>query len=195
MVRREKPWTRVELVGMDPQCADISVALYRRTGVEVPLAVVHTYSDKPGAAQRVARIAEAMRVLGGMQAHAARRVFLEAVKLDQALPLEPRPLVIVDRKTGQTITAEKHGSGSYELVAEGVEDGVPSRAPVATRGMRKLAELPTPESETAFAFDCEHDHDALVGLLLPRAVNVRDTLREEEQIAARGLLAAPGTGE
>jgi hypothetical protein len=213
MVRREKPWTRVELVGMDPQCADISVALYRRTGVDVPLAVVHTYSDKPGAAQRVARIAEAMRVLGGMQAHtedpatsvafpcgawhasAARRVFLEAVKLDQALPLEPRPLVIVDRKTGQTITAEKHGSGSYELVAEGVEEGVPSRAPVATRGMRKLAELPTPESETAFAFDCEHDHDALVGLLLPRAVNVRDTLREEEQIAARGLLAAPGTGE
>jgi hypothetical protein len=46
-----------------------------------------------------------------------------------------------------------------------------------------------------FEFACGHDHDALVGMLLPRAVNVRDTLREEEQIAARGLLTAPGSGE
>ena len=132
---------------------------------------------------------------GAWHASAARRVFLEAVKLDQSLPLEARPLVIVDRKTGQTITAASRGPGSYELVAEGVEDGVPSRAPVATRGMRKLAELPTVDEETSFAFACRHDHDALVGLLLPRAVNVRDTLREEEQIAARGLLTAPGSGE
>ena len=213
MVRRDSPWTRVELVGMDPQCADISVALYLRTSVDVPFAVVHTYSAEPGAARRVAFLAEAMRVLGGMvpgaeddgttvafacgtwHANAAKRIFLEAVKVDQTQPLESRPLVIRDRKTGQTITADKHGDGSYQLVAEGVEDGVPSRAPVATRGMRKLAELATPDDETSFAFPCGHDHDALVGLLLPRAVNVRDTLREEEQIAARGLLTAPGTGE
>jgi hypothetical protein len=213
MVRREAAWTRVELVGMDPQCEDISVALYRRTGVDVPFGIVHTYSTRPAAEQRVAYIAEAMRVLGGMQpcggegdatvgfackqwhASAARRVFLEAVKFDQAQPLESRPLVIVDRKTGQTITAEGHGAGSYRLLAAGVEEGVPSRALVATRGLRKLAELATPEEENAFDFGCGHDHDALVGLLLPRAVNVRDTLREEEQIAARGLLTAPGSGE
>lgn len=212
MVRREAAWTRVELVGMDPQCADISVALYRRTDVDVPSGVVHTYSDKPGAAERVLRIAEAMRTLGGMEggdeggaevrfacgewhASAAKRVFLEAVKADQSKPVEALPLVIVDRKTGQTITADALGGGSYRLLAEGVEAGVPSRAVTAGRGMRKLAQLPDADEDIAFAFGCGHAHDALVGMLLPRAVNVRDTLREEELIAARGLLTAPGTGE
>ena len=198
---------------MDPQCADISVALYRRTEVDVPFGIVHTYSDRPGAAERVACIAEAMRVLGGMVAaggegdatvgfacgqwHAAaiRRIFLEAVKIDRNEPLAPRPLTIVDRKTNQVISVEKRGGGAYRLLAEGVEEGVPSRALVATRGLRKLAELETPEEPDVFEFACGHDHDALVGMLLPRAVNVRDTLREEEQIAARGLLAAPGSGE
>jgi hypothetical protein len=212
MVLREVAWTRVELVGMDPQCGDISVALYRRTAVDPPVGVVHTYSDHAGAAERVVRIAEAMRVLGGMQdgdeggavvsfpcgtwhANAAKRIFLEAVKLDESQPLEVRPLVIVDRKTGQRITADGHGDGSYRLLAEDVEEGVPSRAVTAGRGMRKLAQLPDSDDDIAFAFACGHEHDALVGMLLPRAVNVRDTLREEEQFAARGLLTAPGSGE
>jgi hypothetical protein len=214
MVRRDKPWTRVELVGMDPQCADISVALYRRMGEDAPLGIVHTYSSRPGAAERVERIAEAMRALGGMSpgveedgpaavafpcrtwhAAAARRIFLEAVKADASQPFEARPLVIVDRKTGQTITAEGDGEGAYRLVATGVEEGVPSRAVTAGRGMRKLAELPASDDDIAFEFTCGSEHDALIGLLLPRAVNVRDTLREEEQIAARGLLTAPGSGE
>jgi hypothetical protein len=198
---------------MDPQCADISVALYRRTGVDVPFGIVHTYSDRPGAAERVAYIATAMRVLGGLvaggdegdatvafacgewHASAVRRIFLEAVKIGRGEPLEPRPLTIVDRKTGQTISVEKRGGGAYRLLAEGVADGVPSRALVATRGLRKLAELSSPEEPDVFEFACGHDHDALVGMLLPRAVNVRDTLREEEQFAARGLLTAPGSGE
>jgi hypothetical protein len=212
MVRREVAWTRVELVGMDPQCDDISVALYKRTAVEPPVGVVHTYSDHAGAAERVERIAEAMRVLGGLDEggegrcvvgfpcgawhpNAAKRIFLEAVKADQSQPVEERPLVIVDRKTGQTITAETLGNGSYRLLAEGVEEGVPSRAVTAARGMRKLVQLPDSDEDIAFAFECGHDHHALVGMLLPRAVNVRDTLREEEQIAARGLLTAPGSGE
>jgi hypothetical protein len=214
MVRRDKPWTRVELVGMDPQCADISVALYRRMGDDAPLGIVHTYSSRPGAAERVQRIAEGMRALGGMTASseedgpatvafacgtwhaaAARRIFLEAVKADGSQSFEPRPLVIVDRKTGQTITAESDGQGGYRLIATGVEEGVPSRAVTAGRGMRKLAELPASDDDIAFEFTCGREHDALIGLLLPRAVNVRDTLREEEQYAARGLLTAPGSGE
>jgi hypothetical protein len=212
MVLREVTWSRVELVGMDPQCGDISVALYLRTAVDPPVGVVHTYSGDDGAVRRVEQIAETMRVLGGLEdggeggavvsfpcgtwhANAAKRIFLEAVKFDQSQPLEARPLGIVDRKTGQTITAQGQGDGRYRLLAEGVEDGVPSRAVTAGRGMRKLAQLPDSDEDISFAFPCGDDHDALVGMLLPRAVNVRDTLREEEQIAARGLLSAPGSGE
>jgi hypothetical protein len=212
MVRREAAWTRVELVGMDPQCDDISVALYRRTATEAPVGIVHTYSEHAGAGERVVRIAEIMRTLGGLDdageggavvgfpcgtwhANAAKRIFLEAVKADGATAIEALPLAIVDRKTGQTITADPLGSGAYRLLAAGVEEGVPSRAVTAGRGMRKLAQLPDSDDDVAFAFPCGHDHHALVGMLLPRAVNVRDTLREEEQYAARGLLTAPGTGE
>jgi hypothetical protein len=212
MVLREAAWTRVELVAMDPQCGDISVALYKRTATDPPVGVVHTYSEHAGASERVVRIAEAMRALGGMEdgggggtvvafpcgawhPNAAKRIFLEAVKLDESQPLASRPLRIVDRKTGQTITAVGPGDGSYRLLAEGGEDGVPSRAVTAGRGMRKLAQLPDADEDIAFAFECGHEHDALVGMLLPRAVNVRDTLREEEQYAARGLLTAPGSGE
>ena len=41
------------------------------------------------------------------------------------------------------------------------------------------------------AFDCAESHDALVGLLLTRAPNVRVVLREEEMDASRGVLTAP----
>jgi hypothetical protein len=41
------------------------------------------------------------------------------------------------------------------------------------------------------AFPCGHSHDALIGLLLPRALNVRAVLREEEAAVGRGNLVAP----
>ena len=40
-------------------------------------------------------------------------------------------------------------------------------------------------------FPCGQVHDALVGLLLVRAPNVRAVLREQEAVASRGVLAAP----
>jgi hypothetical protein len=50
------------------------------------------------------------------------------------------------------------------------------------------------ETEPAqVAFACGQSHDALVGLLLVRALNVRAVLREEEVQATRGTLAAPST--
>ena len=71
----------------------------------------------------------------------------------------------------------------------------PNRAPAVARGMRKLAELADSDDPAAFAFACGDDHAALVGLLLPRAVNVRDAIREEEMSAGRGMLTAPGASE
>lgn len=56
----------------------------------------------------------------------------------------------------------------------------------------KLAELAVLEGEsTQVEFPCKASHDALIGLLLPRALNVRAILREEESAGGRGLLAAP----
>jgi len=40
-------------------------------------------------------------------------------------------------------------------------------------------------------FPCGRPHDELMGLLLPRALNARAALREEEMAASRGMLVAP----
>ena len=105
----DRRWRRVELVPMDPYCDDITIALYCADEEGGPVGLVHTYSARPGAAERVAFVAEAMRVLGGPEAAgsgdarlvgfpcrtwhalAARRAFLEAAKLDPSEPLtEPQ---------------------------------------------------------------------------------------------------------
>ena len=62
----ERTWFRVELVSMDAQCADISIALYRQETETGPVGIVHTYSRVAGAQERVAFVAGAMRTLGGL---------------------------------------------------------------------------------------------------------------------------------
>ena len=199
----DSSWGRVELVPMDAHCLDISLALYRRDTEDGPVGLVHSYSSKPGAGDRVGFVAGAMVVLGGLEpaedgtpllrfgcgtwhGAAARRAFLEACKFDPAAPLAPPPLETVDGAGGQTIRVERLGAGSYRVVAE-----EPERASEVASGLAKLAEL-VPGDEPAVAwFSCGVDHDALVGLLLRRAINVRATLQEEEAKASRGLLVAP----
>jgi hypothetical protein len=199
---------RVELVSMDAHFHDISLALYRQERGGGPVGLVHTYSPKPGAAERTASVARAMAVLGGLEPvdgdealvrfpcrswheAAAKRIFLEACKADPAAPVAARPLEIVDRRTGQQIRVEPLGGGSYRVHADGANDETPSRAPAVAGGLAKLAELVPGDDREVVTFPCGRDHDALVGLLLGRALNVRASLREEEERSARGVLAAP----
>ena len=44
-------------------------------------------------------------------------------------------------------------------------------------------------------FSCSQEHDDLIGLLLVRAPNVRAAMREAEDMASRGVLAAPSAQE
>jgi hypothetical protein len=210
---------RAEILPMDPRCGDITLALYRQEGGQGPVGLVHTYSSRPGAAERAAFVAQAMRVLGGLEAlglsapgdpvgaatvrfscgawhtRAAKRLFLEACKVDPDAPLAARPLVIDEAKSGQRIRVEPAGPGAYRVTAEGGEEGAPSRAPAVARGLAKLAELELSDDPELVSFPCGSSHDALVGLLLPRALNVRSALAEEELKAARGVLSAPGAKE
>ena len=56
----------------------------------------------------------------------------------------------------------------------------------------KLGELREVEDlSDSIEFDCQQQHDALIGLLLVRAPNVRAALREAEMMASRGVLSAP----
>jgi hypothetical protein len=200
---------RIELVSMDPHFQNISIGLYRRQRDGKPEFLVHTYSGIEGAGQRIGLIATAMTILGGMESTpgetqqlrfpcgfehhlAARRVFLEACKLDPNNAVNSRPLTILDKKTNRKITAASLGGGVYHLTADGEEEGRASRVAAVAGGLMKLAEMqPVEQSSDRVAFPCGKTHDSLVGLLLVRSLNVRAVIREQEMATSRGVLTAP----
>jgi hypothetical protein len=197
---------RIELLSMDPHFHDITIALYRQDHNGRPEYLVHSYSRVEGAGQRLESIRQAIRVLGQLEqvndwlyfscgsAHqaAARRAFLEACKLPPGGAIEPRPLVALDKKSRRNIGAVSMGAGGYQIGADGPEEGRTARIEGVVGGLVKLAEvIPLPGTPGHVAFPCGQAHDALIGLLLPRAFNVRAILREEEAAGGRGMLVAP----
>ena len=205
---------RIELIPIDPHFHDITIGLYRQqivdatSGKDFPAFLVHTYSHISGAAERIEDVRQGMQILGGMlrtadgllyfpckRAHeaACRRVFLEACKLTSRTLIEPRPLNILDKKSQLTITVDSIGKGIYRVRAEGEGRGAARRISAIAGGLMKLGEMESIETDTkdTVAFACGQSHDALIGLLLTRAPNVRVVLREAEMGASRGVLTAP----
>ncbi len=204
--------SRIELVSMDRHFQDITIALYEQNHNDQTASLVHSYSSKDGVGSRLASVVDSMSVLGGLERlgseklavrfacgawhrAAAKRAFLEACKLDSGQAAEPRPLEAEDGRSGQQIRVEREGTGRYRVEAEGAEDESKSRAPAIARGLAKLAELELEDDGVTVAFSCGDDHDAVIGLLLVRALNLRATLRQEEATSTRGVLAAPSQQE
>jgi hypothetical protein len=196
---------RIELISMDPHYSNITIGLYEQMSGSAAEYVVHSYSGLAGVTARLQIVMRAMQVLGGLQMcegrlrfvcsgrhqAAMRRTFLEACKLAE-VPADPRPLQVLDKKVDRTFTARSLGGGIYEVAAEGPREGWAARAESIAGGLRKLASLDAVSGEPdRIHFACAQPHDAVVGLLLPRALNVRAALREQEMAAARGTLAAP----
>lgn len=205
---------RIELIPIDPHFHDITIGLYCQqiadatTGTDFPVFLVHTYSQITGATERIQEIVQAMQILGDMlttpdgllhfpckhiHEAACRRVFLEACKLASNTDIEPRPLNILDKKSRLTITVDSIGDGIYQVSANGEGRGATRRISAIAGGLIKLGEMEEVETDNndTVSFACGHSHDALVGLLLIRAPNVRVVLREEEMGAGRGVLSAP----
>ena len=198
---------RIELVPMDPHFHDITIALYQQGQNESPLFLVHTYSQMEGAQGRIQFAIETMTHLGNLvedtnrllrfpceAAHqlACRRAFLESCKLSLNDSAEPRPLQILDKKSRLNITATSLGDGIYQVGADGEGRRADRRISAIAGGLIKLGEMEEVDGTLdKVAFPCGHSHDALLGLLLVRAPNVRAIVREQEMAATRGVLAAP----
>lgn len=198
---------RIELVSMDKHFHDISIGLYERAEGQGYSFVPHTYSQLDGAADRIDFLIEAMVTLGGLErtanGHAGvrfpcgsehalgcRRIFLESCKLASGSALEAKPLTIFDKKSERTVTVTSDGAGTYQLTADGPEEGRDRRIAAIAKGLIKLAEM-EPVADDQVRFACGHAHDAMIGLLLGRALNVRAAIREQEDQASRGVLSAP----
>ncbi len=202
---------RVELTAIYPHFHDISIGLYQHTneGGQVQFQV-HSYSARQGVDNCLRHVAASMVLLGGMEAaggnghtvrfgcggshvKACRRVFIEACKVPPGEALQAKPLEIFDKKTERKITLEKlSDKEAFRVTADGVEDGKARRIAAVAGGLVKLADLAHVEGEDSLVlFPCSGGHDALVGLLLVRALNVRAAMREQDGAAGRGVLAAP----
>ena len=200
---------RIEIVPMDAHFHNITVALYCQWRNEEPTYVVHSYSRIEGSEGRIASIVNAMQILGGMEltsdgqlqfpckdSHelACRRVFLEACKFSSDQPVEPRPLNVLDKKSGLNITITSSGAGVYIVGAEGDAKSKERRISAIAGGLIKLGQM-VDERVDRVSFACGQSHDALVGLLLVRAPNVRAIMREQEMASSRGVLSAPSQQE
>ena len=198
---------RIELVPMDAHFEDITIGLYRQDHGQGTAFLVQTYSHLDGAQGRIAFVKRAMQVLGGMEetsdgllhfpcgdVHllAVKRLFLEACKLGSDAEVAARPLPILDKKSGLNISAQSLSDGAYQITADSNEEGADRRIKLVAGGLAKLGELDKVESaDDQVKFACNVAHDALVGVLLVRAPNVRAVMRELEQAASRGVLSAP----
>ena len=196
---------RIELVSMDPHFSDISIALYRQETEEGPAYLIHTYSAVEGAAERIKFAQRVMMTLGTMEpatggllrfpcreghGFPVRRLFLEACKVAPGEMVEAHPMQVFDKKAGCQIVVQSLGGGVYEVHGESESELVDRRVRLIAGGMMKLGEMEY-RGSAQVAFSCGRSHDSLVGLLLVRAPNVRAVFREEEAVAARGVLAAP----
>jgi hypothetical protein len=201
---------RVQLHSMDPHCADITIGLYEHADESGRARyVLHSYSGQAGVADRLGFLARAMAGLGGMELvagsanelrwpcgdrhlAATKRVFIEACKLSKSEEIALRPATIQDPKAGGTVEVVSRGGGRYELVAHANGSDAESRLKAIAAGYLKLAEMERwEESETGMRFAFGASQDALMRLLLYRAINARAALREQEMMASRGVLAAP----
>ena len=201
---------RIELVSMYPHFHDISISLYERQGDGDSFEFqVHSYAGRAGVDQCLRHVTAAMITLGGMipvvgdgtcvrfscgkqHRKACKRIFLEACKIELGTELKSRPMFIFDKKTERNINVDGLGQGAYRINADGEEDGRARRITAIAGGFVKLAEMDYVEdSDQTVVFDCNNDHNSLIGLLLNRALNVRAAMREQDDSAGRGMLSAP----
>jgi hypothetical protein len=199
---------RIELVPMDSYFHDIAIALYQQQQDIGPSFLVHTYSRIEEASQRIKFVIETMQTLGGMTATesgllqfpcgldhqlACKRIFLEACKFDSTHLVESRPDTIFDKKSSRNVTVLSHGNGRYQVTADGDGTGKERRVSAIAGGLIKLGDMMAFDEKNPdqIAFPCGCSHDALVGLLLVRAPNVRAVVREQQMTASRGVLSSP----
>jgi hypothetical protein len=195
---------------MDPHFHNITIGLYEQhpsNGATEYL--IHSYSSLPGVAERLNQLADTMTTLGGLirigaggrrfrfacgRGHrlAGKRLFIEACKLKPGVAAAARPLVVEDKTTMRTITLSREGASTYHVAASGVDEGRAQRIGAVGRGLSRLAEMELIGDDAArVGFACGHEHDALIGMLLPRALNLRAAMREQEEAMSRGMLVAP----
>ena len=194
---------RIELLPMDEIFHDISLGLYQQERAGRAAYLAHSYSSIAGAQERVDFVKRAMTTLGGLEEiegglvgyscdnghpKASRRLFLEAAKLEEGVDaLVTHPLTTHDRKSDRNVELISAENGKYRLEIDGEDDAKKEKR--RKQLLKALVKIGALEVEgSVLALPCGNSHDALMGLLLRKAVSMRASMADDE---SRGFLAAP----
>lgn len=203
----------LDLISMDKHFHDISIALHVREEGNTHQFILHTYSRLSGSRERIRALADLLVALGGMERidpkgdllcfpcgalheRGVKRLFNEVVALSPSTPPQAGPLSLKDPKTGGTVRVEPQndpqGGWTYQIRADGKPEQTERRVAEVTGGLCKLGDLErVVGTRDRVRFTCGRDHRGVVGVLLPKALNLRSVIAAEEAELRRGLLLAP----
>jgi hypothetical protein len=196
----------LEIVPMDPNFHNISVGLYVKDGI----CTVWTFSQKPGAQERVEQIRDQLVALGGLKpvdgTHNQARfpcgyLHERPVKflLNQAVGKAPDyappcgQMSLKDLRSALTLHvtgAEQDGRWVYQISGQGEAPNPAMRLRMVVAGFLRYGEMEK-VSDTEVAFPCGQRHDELIRLLLPYSRNISSV---EGMIAAEALRGQMTTG-
>lgn len=194
----------VELVPLDPNFHEITVGLYVRDSV----AIVWTFSRKPGVEERMRVIRDQLVALGGMTAVAGThdKVVYECGQLHER-PLKFLMKRAVEKPSDHRLPegrvkdlrsplmldikgVEEDGRWVYRVDAEGEAPNEAARLRAVTGGLARYGDMEKVGDDAA-SFSCGHRHDQLAHLVLPFARNVSQV---EDMLAADAMRGQMTTG-
>jgi hypothetical protein len=199
----------VELVPVDPHFQHISLGLYVRDGT----CTVWTFSQKPGAQERVEQVRDRLVAQGGLApvegSHNQVRFpcgyfHRRAVKVLLARAVGQKPgqspaggrLSIGDTRSALILNVEGRQEKSgwvYRVSGEGEAPNIPMRLRMVAAGFVRYGEMEK-VSDTEVTFPCGRRHDELVRLLLPYSRNVSAVEGMMEAEARRGQMTTGTLG-
>ena len=199
----------LELVPMDSHFQSITVGLYVKDGI----CTVWTFSQTPGAQERIRNIRDQMVALGGVAPvegthnqtrfacgylHVRPIKFLLAQAVGKAPDYAPPEgeMSIKDTKTKLMLSVagkESDGRWVYQVSGEGEHPNVPQRLRMVVAGFVRYGEMEK-VSDTEMTFPCGQRHDELTRLLMPYSRNVSSVESIMEAEALRGQMTTGTLG-
>ena len=199
----------LELVPMDTSFHDASVALYEKDGT----CTVWTFSQKPGAHDRIEQIRARLVELGGLAPvegthnqvrfpcdylHVRPIKFMIAQAVGKARDYaQPKgDMSIKDSKSALVLSlsgGEHDGRWVYRVSGEGEIPNKPMRLRMVVAGFVRYGEMEK-VSDTEVTFPCGQRHDELMRLLLPYSRNVSAVESMMETEALRGQMTTGTLG-
>ena len=199
----------LELVPTDKRFNEISVGLYVKNSVFT----VWSFSTKPGVEKRIEEIRGLLVSLGGMtpvigthnqakfkcgliHSRPVRFLLSQAVGKDPEYASNTAAMVIKDSKSNLIIKAEgfdRDNTWRYQISASGEARNPAMRLRMIIAGFSKYGEMDK-TGDQEVTFECGHNHDQLLRILLPYSRNVSSVETMMQAESMRGQMTTGTLG-